>query len=44
MYDTKDLGPAPVMSNICRQLKVRETVNRVAPWDEKQCFLAPVCL
>ncbi len=41
MYDTKALGPAPVISNICRQLKVRETVNRLVSWDEKQCLLDP---
>lgn len=41
MYDTKDLGPAPVISNLCRQLKIRETINRIVTWDPKQCLLDP---
>ncbi len=41
MYDTKDLGPAPVISNLCRQLKIRTTINRIVPWDPKQCQLDP---
>ena len=35
-YDVKDLGPAPIISHICRQLKVRQSVNQEVPWDEKQ--------
>ncbi len=41
MYDTKNLGPAPVISNLCRQLKIRTTINRIVPWDPKQCQLDP---
>ncbi len=41
MYDTKDLGPAPVISNLCRQLKIRETINQIVAWDPKQCLLDP---
>ncbi len=44
MYDTRKSGPAPVISNICRQLKVRGTINRLVPWDKKQCFLDPCML
>ncbi len=37
-YDIKDMGPGPIISNICRQLGVRETINKAVPWDEKQCL------
>jgi len=40
-YDIKETGPGPIISNICRQLGVRETINDVVPWDEKQCLLDP---
>jgi len=40
-YDSKDTGPGPIISNICRQLTVRDTINDVVPWDEKQCLLDP---
>jgi len=40
-YDIKETGPAPIISHLCRQLKVRETINDVVPWDEKQCLLDP---
>jgi len=40
-YDSKDLGPGPIIVNLCRQLSVRETVNEAVYWDEKQCLLDP---
>ncbi len=40
-YDIKDMGPGPIISNICWQLGVRETINETVPWDEKQCLLDP---
>jgi len=40
-YDSKDLGPCPIIVNLCRQLSVRETVNEAVYWDEKQCLLDP---
>lgn len=40
-YDVKDLGAAPIVSHICRQLKIRESINQEVYWDEKQCWLDP---
>jgi len=40
-YDVKEVGSGPIIAAICRQLKVRETINRVLPWDSKQCLLDP---
>jgi transposase len=40
-YDIREAGPGPIISNICRQLEVRKTINEVVPWDPKQCLLDP---
>jgi len=40
-YDVKETGPAPIIRAMCDQLGVRETVNSLVTWDEKQCFLDP---
>ncbi len=40
-YDVKEVGSGPIISAICRQLKIRETANRVLPWDNKQRLLDP---
>lgn len=40
-YDIRETGPAPIINNICQQLGIRETINNVVKWDEKQCLLDP---
>ncbi len=40
-YDVKDVGSGPIIAAICRQLKVREMINKVLPWDKKQCLVDP---
>ena len=40
-YDVRETGPGPIISNLCRQLGVRQTINDVVPWDPKQCLLDP---
>lgn len=40
-YDVREMGPGPIISNLCRQLGVRQTINDVVPWDPKQCLLDP---
>jgi transposase len=40
-YDIRDAGPGPIVSALCRELGVLETINRTVEWDEKQCNLDP---
>lgn len=39
--DIRETGPGPIISHMCKQLEVRETINDVVSWDEKQCLLDP---
>ncbi len=40
-YDIKELGPAPIIKELCDQLGIRNTVNRLVRWDAKQWLVDP---
>jgi len=40
-YDVKEVGSGPIITAICRQLKIKHTANQLLPWDAKQCLLDP---
>ena len=39
--DVRNAGAAPIISYICKELKIRETIDSIVKWDEKQCLLSP---
>lgn len=39
--DVRDAGAVPIISHICKELKIRKTIDSIVKWDEKQCFLSP---
>ena len=39
--DVRDVGPAPLIAALGRELGIVESVNETVQWDEKQCFIDP---
>jgi len=39
--DIKEVGSGPVISALCQELGIPETINNHLQWDEKQCRLDP---
>ncbi len=39
--DVRDVGPAPLLAALGRQLGIVQAVNETVEWDEKQCFIDP---
>ncbi len=40
-FDIKELGPAPIIRELCDHLGIRDIINRLVRWDEKQWFIDP---
>ena len=39
--DVRDVGPAPLLAALGRQLGIVQAINETVEWDEKQCFIDP---
>lgn len=39
--DVRDVGPAPLLAALGRELGIIEAINETVEWDEKQCFIDP---
>ena len=39
--DVRDVGPAPLLAALGRELGIVESINETVQWDEKQCFIDP---
>jgi len=39
--DVRDVGPAPLLAALGRELGIIESINETVQWDEKQCFIDP---
>ena len=39
--DVRDVGPAPLLAALGRELGIIESINETVHWDEKQCFIDP---
>jgi transposase len=39
--DVRDVGPAPLIAALGRELGIVDSINETVKWDEKQCFIDP---
>ncbi|MGM0653631.1 MAG: IS1634 family transposase [Bacillota bacterium] len=39
--DVRDVGPAPLIAALGRELGIVQAINETVQWDEKQCFIDP---
>lgn len=39
--DVRDVGPAPLLAALGREVGIIEAINETVEWDEKQCFIDP---
>ena len=39
--DVRDVGPAPLLAALGRELGIVQAINETVQWDEKQCFIDP---
>jgi transposase len=39
--DVRDVGPAPLLAALGRELGIVQSINETVEWDEKQCFIDP---
>ncbi|MDW7729307.1 MAG: DUF4277 domain-containing protein [Bacillota bacterium] len=39
--DVRDVGPAPLLAALGRQLGIIQAINETVQWDAKQCFVDP---
>jgi hypothetical protein len=39
--DVRDVGPAPLLAALGRELGIIQAINETVEWDEKQCFIDP---
>ena len=39
--DVRDVGPAPLLTALGRELGIIQAINETVVWDKKQCFVDP---